>query len=88
TAGETDAGNENLKMNTGVDNRDDFDVEAFVDLEAQNQQVNPELRTDHARGVVLIRDHWRQKIGPAPVVMDWLMNGVLLYPRGTLVIAT
>lgn len=82
--------------------------------QAPNQQVNPELRTDHARGVVLIRgpkdtvpdvvenqlsvvgkmqtsdalDYWWQKIGPAQVVMDWLMNGVLLYPRGALVIAT
>ncbi|CAG8831906.1 36250_t:CDS:2, partial [Gigaspora margarita] len=79
----------------------------------QNQLVNQESKTDHARGVVLTRgpeetvpkvvrnqlsvvgkmqaadalDYWRQKIGPSPVVMDWLMNGVPLYPRGALVIA-
>lgn len=32
-------------------------------------------------------NYWKNKIGPSPVVMDWLTNGVPLYPRGVLVLA-
>ena len=32
-------------------------------------------------------NYWQHKIGPSPVVMDWLRNGVPIYPRGVLVLA-
>ncbi|CAG8744822.1 12880_t:CDS:2 [Gigaspora margarita] len=31
--------------------------------------------------------YWCHKINPSPVVMDWLVNGVPLFPKGALVLA-
>ncbi|CAG8725176.1 11503_t:CDS:2, partial [Gigaspora margarita] len=37
--------------------------------------------------VVDALNYWQHKISPSPVVMDWLRNGVPIYPRGMLVLA-
>ncbi|CAG8689834.1 22534_t:CDS:10, partial [Gigaspora margarita] len=51
--GETDGGNEKPKVDTGVDNGDDFDAEGFVDLEgddidAESQEADGKVRDEFA----------------------------------------
>ncbi|RIB20404.1 hypothetical protein C2G38_1195966 [Gigaspora rosea] len=53
TVGETDGGNEKPKVDIGVDNGDDFDVEWFVDLEgddidAESQEADGKVRDEFA----------------------------------------
>ncbi|CAG8792383.1 35974_t:CDS:2, partial [Gigaspora margarita] len=101
---------EQLHVSTAVE----LDILHQVALhKVRKQPVNPEMKTDHTRGMILrggsrnmmpaviesqlsvvgkmqtseTLNYWQQKIGPAPVVVDWLMNDVPLYPREVLVIA-